>query len=90
MPPATATKWGIIIIKVLIADDNESLSKLLCRVINEQSDMKCIGIGDNGKQCIQMIKESEPDVVILDIVMPETDGLGVLNELGKHQKKPSH
>lgn len=75
-------------IKVLIADDNERLSKILCEFINEQSDMECIGIADSGKQCIQMIKESDPDVVILDIVMPETDGLGVLNELGGLQNKP--
>ncbi|MCX7748261.1 MAG: response regulator [Clostridia bacterium] len=75
-------------INVLIAEDDERMNVLLCEYINNQKDMHCVGSAKNGKQCVSMVKQFYPDAILLDIIMPETDGLGVLNELRNIPNKP--
>lgn len=69
------------LISVLIADDNPELAKELSDHIGAQSDMKVAAVAENGKEAYELIKETSPDVVILDMVMPELDGIGVLKKL---------
>lgn len=77
-------------IKVLIADDNTSLVQLLAKYIKQQNDMEVIGIAKNGKEALDMILNTMPDVVLLDEIMPYLDGLGVLEKINmlKIDKKP--
>ncbi|GAW92305.1 sporulation transcription factor Spo0A [Calderihabitans maritimus] len=68
-------------ISILIADDNKELCELLKEYLDEEEDFKLVGIAYNGLQTIKMIEQHEPDVVILDIIMPHLDGIGVLEKL---------
>lgn len=72
-------------VKVCLADDNRELVTLLNEYISAQSDLEVVGLAYNGNECIELVKETKPDVLILDIIMPHLDGLAVLeklNELG--------
>ena len=51
------------------------ISELLKEFINEQEDLNLIGIAYNGLEALQMIQENNPDVVVLDIIMPHLDGI---------------
>lgn len=70
-------------IEVLLADDNREFTNLLGEYISDQQDMMVSGIAYNGEEVLNMIEESgkAPDVLILDIIMPHLDGLGVLERL---------
>ncbi|MBM7693243.1 two-component system response regulator (stage 0 sporulation protein A) [Peribacillus deserti] len=68
-------------IKVCIVDDNRELVGLLEEYISSQEDMEVAGIAHNGQECLQMLGQVDPDVLILDIIMPHLDGLGVLERI---------
>ncbi len=68
-------------ITVLIADDNQEFTKTLSTFINTQEDMEVVAIAKDGKEAIELITAVSPDVVLLDVIMPHLDGIGVLEEL---------
>lgn len=69
-------------LNVAIADDNEKMVELLGRMIEEDKDLELVGKAHNGEEICKIIKEKEPDVVILDIIMPKVDGLSVMERFG--------
>jgi two-component system response regulator (stage 0 sporulation protein A) len=75
-------------IKVLIADDNREFCEVLEEFFNEQPDLVLTGIAHNGHETLQLIREQEPDIVVLDIIMPHLDGLGVLERLAEWESRP--
>lgn len=77
-------------ISILIADDNIEFGDLLNDYINQEVDLQVVGIARDGLNALEMIKLLEPDVVILDIIMPNLDGIGVLEKIPQIQinKKP--
>jgi len=77
-------------IKVAIADDNRQLVQLLEEVITSQEDMTIAGTAFNGQECLNMLPETEADVLILDIIMPHMDGLAVLERLRTSGQKQPH
>ena len=68
-------------IRVLIADDNKEFCDIVRRYLEKQDDMEVIGIAGDGIEALEMIINIQPEVVILDIIMPHIDGLGVLERL---------
>lgn len=68
-------------LKVAIADDNERMLRLLGNIIESDDDLDVIGTARDGEEAYNVIKAKEPDVVLLDIVMPKLDGLGVLDRV---------
>src|SRR5690625_5342074 len=48
---------------------------------NDQMDIEVIGTSYNGRECLEMLEELHPDILILDIIMPHVDGLTVLQKL---------
>lgn len=62
-------------------DDNRELVALLEEYISSQDDMEVVGVAHNGQECLQVVEETNPDVLILDIIMPHLDGLAVLERL---------
>ncbi|OEH94500.1 sporulation transcription factor Spo0A [Bacillus solimangrovi] len=68
-------------IKVCLVDDNRELIGLLDDFIAKQDDMEVIGVAHNGQQCLDMLSEKSPDVLVLDIIMPHLDGLAVLEKM---------
>jgi two-component system response regulator (stage 0 sporulation protein A) len=68
-------------IKVCVVDDNRELVGLLEDFISSQDDMEVVGIAHNGQECLEMLTTTDPDVLVLDIIMPHLDGLAVLERL---------
>lgn len=78
-------------VTILIADDNQEFAKTLANYIQEQEDMEVIGLAKDGEEAIDMITNIAPDVVLLDVIMPHLDGIGVLENINmiKSDKKPT-
>ncbi len=64
--------------KVAIADDNEDMLSVLSQVIKMESDLELVGTASNGADTLALIKNKQPDVVLLDIIMPQIDGLELM------------
>lgn len=79
-------------ISVAIVDDNERMVNLLEDILKEDADIEVVGKSENGIDALDMIKEKKPDVVLLDLIMPKLDGLGVMEKVrrdSEFKKTPS-
>ena len=72
-------------ITVLLADDNAEFTSTLSTHLDKQEDMEVIGIARDGKQAFEMIINTKPDVVLLDVIMPHLDGIGVLEKIANEK-----
>ena len=70
-------------IKVLIADDNLRSAGLLEEAIKKDKEIEVIGKAEDGMDALEQIRTKEPDVVLLDLIMPKLDGLGVMEHVKK-------
>ena len=68
-------------INVAIADDNQRTVEMMTELLEQESDIEVIASADDGEEALRIIKEKQPDVVLLDIIMPKLDGIGVLERL---------
>jgi two-component system chemotaxis response regulator CheB len=75
-------------IKVLIIDDSALIRSILREVVNSQPDMEAVGAASNPLQAREMIKTLNPDVLTLDVEMPEMDGLTFLEKLMRLRPMP--
>lgn len=62
-------------IKILLVDDHKIVRDGLQSLLDKQSDMQVIGEAENGRAAARLVRELSPHVVILDIGMPELNGL---------------
>jgi two-component system LytT family response regulator len=69
-------------IRALIADDEALARKFIRRMLKDDRDVEIVGECSNGKEAVAMIRKQNPDVVFLDVQMPEMDGFGVLESIG--------
>ena len=77
-------------ISVAIADDNERMVEILDSIVKKDSDLRIVGKANNGEDVYHMIKEKEPDVVLLDLIMPKLDGLSVMERINQDQTIKKH
>ena len=70
-------------VNVVIVDDNPMILNTLDEVISSEAGLSVIGRADDGKDAIDMIKDTQPDVVLLDLVMPQMDGITVVENIKK-------
>jgi len=77
-------------ISVLIADGNLEMSTQLSEFLERQKDFHVCGNVDNGIDAIEVISEQKPDIVILEMLLPKIDGIGVLKAVQnkKIEKRP--
>ena len=68
-------------IRVVVIDDNPGIREIVSSYIEHQEDMDVVGLASNGLEGIEIIREKQPDVVILDMIMPKLDGLGYWSRL---------
>lgn len=77
-------------ISVAIVDDNERMVNLLDNILKTDENIEVVGKGENGLQAIDIIKDKEPDVVLLDIIMPKLDGLEVMQKINEDKNLKKH
>ena len=69
--------------RILVVDDHDVVRQGVRLILRRQSDWQICGEAENGVEALEMEKELQPDLVILDVSMPGKDGLEVANELHK-------
>lgn len=79
-------------LNVAIADDNERMVDLLSTLVKGDKELELVGQAADGQEIYKIIKEKEPDVVLLDIIMPKMDGITVMEKLNEDpsvRKRPA-
>lgn len=70
-------------LSVAIADDNQRILDMLETVISMDKELNLVGKAKNGEEMCQIIKDKQPDVVLLDLIMPKMDGLTVMEQVSQ-------
>jgi two-component system, NarL family, response regulator NreC len=71
-------------LRILVADDHAILREGLAVLINGQSDMAVIAQAANGRDAVELAKQREPDVAVLDVSMPEMGGAEATEQIREH------
>lgn len=69
------------IIKIALVDDHKILKEGIKRVLSFYEDVEVIAEADNGKQLLNILLQTKPDVILLDLQMPVMDGITTLPEI---------
>ena len=77
---------GMTKLNVAIADDNEKVLTMLDDLLSKDGEINVVGKARNGEQAYEMIRANNPDVVLLDLIMPGMDGLGVMEKVYAEKK----
>jgi len=70
-------------IRIVIADDHQLVRAGIRRILDEDSDFEIVGEASDGKQALELIDETKPDVILLDVAMPGLDGVEAMRRLAK-------
>ncbi|MBK5189374.1 MAG: response regulator, partial [Gemmatimonadaceae bacterium] len=73
---------------VLVVDDSAFMRKLVTELIDGSSEFRVIGTARHGLDAVQKVQSLRPDIVTLDIEMPELDGLGALERIMRESPRP--
>src|SRR5689334_10441984 len=68
-------------LRTLIVDDQQLAREVLCRMLRNEPDIEIVGTPCNGNEAVAAIGQLKPDLVFLDVQMPELDGFGVLSKI---------
>ncbi|HTB13615.1 MAG TPA: response regulator transcription factor [Bryobacteraceae bacterium] len=77
------------IIRVLVADDHAVVRNGIAGIVNAQPDMKVVAEAPDGKTAVDQFEEQEPDICLIDLQMPQLDGVGVVEQI-KSRKRDAH
>lgn len=77
-------------LNVAIADDNERILQLLGEILGNDDEINVVGKAKNGEEAFDIIKKEQPDVMLLDIIMPKIDGLTVMEKVNKDASIKKH
>jgi two-component system nitrate/nitrite response regulator NarL len=69
------------VIRVVVADDHVVFREGLRKLLERENDITIVGEASNGNECIRMLMKFKPDILLLDLRMPDKDGLAVLEEV---------
>jgi DNA-binding LytR/AlgR family response regulator len=69
-------------LRALIADDEPLARELVAKLLGAEPGMEVVGVASSGRQALTAIRAQAPDVVFIDIRMPELDGIGVIRGVG--------
>ena len=77
-------------INILVADDNKEFANIVKEFLSRYDDFNVVGVANDGNEAVDKILNNKPDVVILDIIMPFIDGIGVMQKINESNmdKKP--
>lgn len=68
-------------IKIVLADDNKDFCRVLDEYLSSEKDIEILGIAHDGLEALGLVKDKQPDILVLDVIMPHLDGLGVMEKL---------
>ena len=72
-------------VRVLVADDHPLFREAIVRAVRERPEFELVGEAAEGREALEAIRMLEPDVAVLDVKMPELDGLTVLSAIQRDQ-----
>ncbi|WFS64029.1 chemotaxis response regulator protein-glutamate methylesterase [Pseudodesulfovibrio thermohalotolerans] len=75
-------------IKVLVVDDSAFMRKAISTMLDKDPDISVVGVARNGREGLDMVRRLDPDVVTMDIEMPEMDGLTALRHIMMESPRP--
>jgi two-component system chemotaxis response regulator CheY len=67
--------------KVLLVDDSTIITKQLQKILDGSEDFKVVGQAKNGREGLELFSSLKPDIVCMDLVMPEFDGLQAIRSI---------
>lgn len=73
------------LIKIAIVDDNDIIREMIHDTLADEEDFTIVGEASDGESAVELIKADRPDVVLLDLVMPKLDGMGVMMRIRNSQ-----
>lgn len=85
--PPDNTERNTPVIRILIADDHPIVRDGLRKLLSLEEDFKIVGEAADGRQVLERVQELEPDVLLLDLRMPNLDGLAALQGLQQAEKR---
>ncbi len=68
-------------IKIVISDDNKDFCQILKEFLSGYDDIEILGVAKDGIEALDLVTKTNPDLLILDVIMPHLDGLGVIEKL---------
>lgn len=68
-------------IRILLAEDERLLRQLLHKMLQEQPDMEVVGEAGNGREALELVRELKPDVVVMDVTMPNLNGIDATRQI---------
>jgi DNA-binding NarL/FixJ family response regulator len=66
---------GTSVQRVLLVDDHQTFAELLKRALDSEDDVECVGHARNGSEALQLAQRLDPDVVLMDLELPDGDGI---------------
>jgi two-component system response regulator NreC len=70
-------------IRILLADDHAVVRQGFKMILEAQSDMEIVGEAGNGRQAVELADQLKPDVVVMDVAMPELNGIEATRRIGQ-------
>ena len=77
-------------LSVAIADDNERMLDLLGEIVRNDKELSLVGKATNGEDVYRIIREKQPDVVLLDLIMPKMDGISLMEIVNEDKGMKKH
>ena len=74
---------------MILAEDSSYQRKVIVDMISTHQNIEVVDVARNGREAIQKIGKHNPDVILLDLIMPEVDGISVLKFLSEHYPVPT-
>ncbi len=68
-------------IRILVAEDHEIVRDGICAIVNQQPDITVVAEAEDGEQAVQLYRESQPDVVLMDLRMPKMEGIEAIAQI---------
>ncbi|MBN1793039.1 chemotaxis response regulator protein-glutamate methylesterase [Candidatus Woesearchaeota archaeon] len=75
-------------LKIVVADDSALMRKVIADILRTDPELEIVGIAKNGEEAIRLVKEKSPDVLTLDMNMPDKNGIDVIKEVMKENQTP--
>ena len=76
-------------LRIVVAEDHHIVREGVSKLLEEMGDIQVVGEADNGEDAIRLVKLLKPDVLVLDISMPHTNGIETLKKMRTYPTKPA-